>query len=589
MKAAGNFKNNFMATIARQWLQADIITQHECARLLEKSTVSSASVHPYISIIDNKLTNQKTGKPITLEFLTQWVAKKNKLDYVKIDPTKINVNQVTQVISQAYARQHQILPLMVNDEEIVIAVADPKNTSWVNDIQKIHRQSIRRVHANPIDIQRLLFEFYGVNRQVQSAKKLHKGKSNDPILNLEQLVKLGGKKDINADDQHVIGLVDWLLQYAFDQRASDIHLEPKRDNCLIRFRIDGRLMKVYDLPPAVMAAVTSRIKILSRIDVAEKRRPQDGRIKTLSQGNREIELRVSTMPTTFGEKCVMRIFDPDAVVVDYQDLGFSETEAANWKQLINRPHGIILVTGPTGSGKTTTLYSTLKKLATPDVNVSTVEDPIEMVDPILNQMQVNAKIGLHFADGVRTLMRQDPDIIMIGEIRDLETAQMAVQASLTGHLVLSTLHTNDAPSSINRLLDLGVPDYLLRSTLAGVLAQRLIRLLCPHCKEPTKVDAEKWVSMVHPFDIQPPNELYQAKGCDECRNTGYHGRSGVFEMMPIHHEVRKLIRDDVPSEKVAAAAYQQGMMPLRIAISHLLKAGKTSLEEAIRLAPPDFH
>ena len=235
MKAAGNFKNNFMATIARQWLQADIITQHECARLLEKSTVSSASVHPYISIIDNKLTNQKTGKPITLEFLTQWVAKKNKLDYVKIDPTKINVNQVTQVISQAYARQHQILPLMVNDEEIVIAVADPKNTSWVNDIQKIHRQSIRRVHANPIDIQRLLFEFYGVNRQVQSAKKLHKGKSNDPILNLEQLVKLGGKKDINADDQHVIGLVDWLLQYAFDQRASDIHLEPKRDNCLIRF------------------------------------------------------------------------------------------------------------------------------------------------------------------------------------------------------------------------------------------------------------------------------------------------------------------------------------------------------------------
>ena len=403
------------------------------------------------------------------------------------------------------------------------------------------------------------------------------------------MVKLGGKKDINADDQHVIGLVDWLLQYAFDQRASDIHLEPKRDNCLIRFRIDGRLMKVYDLPPAVMAAVTSRIKILSRIDVAEKRRPQDGRIKTLSQGNREIELRVSTMPTTFGEKCVMRIFDPDAVVVDYQDLGFSETEAANWKQLINRPHGIILVTGPTGSGKTTTLYSTLKKLATPDVNVSTVEDPIEMVDPILNQMQVNAKIGLHFADGVRTLMRQDPDIIMIGEIRDLETAQMAVQASLTGHLVLSTLHTNDAPSSINRLLDLGVPDYLLRSTLAGVLAQRLIRLLCPHCKEPTKVDAEKWVSMVHPFDIQPPNELYQAKGCDECRNTGYHGRSGVFEMMPIHHEVRKLIRDDVPSEKVAAAAYQQGMMPLRIAISHLLKAGKTSLEEAIRLAPPDFH
>jgi len=577
-----------MANLAKQWLTAGIISKQQFEQLIEKSKVSSASVHPYISIVDNKLTNLKTNKPITLEFLTQWVAKIHKLDYLKIDPTKINVNQVTQVISQAYARQHQILPVHVDTDEIIIAVADPKNITWLSDIQKIHRQTIKRVHANPIDIQRLLFEFYGVNRQVQSAKKLHKGKSSDPILNLEQLVKLGGK-DINADDQHVIGLVDWLLQYAFDQRASDIHLEPKRENCLIRFRIDGKLLKVYDLPPAVMAAVISRIKILSRIDVAEKRRPQDGRIKTLSQGNREIELRVSTMPTTFGEKCVMRIFDPDAVVVDYQDLGFSATEAENWKQLINRPHGIVLVTGPTGSGKTTTLYSTLKKLATPEVNVSTVEDPIEMVDPILNQMQVNPKIGLHFADGVRTLMRQDPDIIMIGEIRDLETAQMAVQASLTGHLVLSTLHTNDAPSSINRLLDLGVADYLLRSTLAGVLAQRLIRLLCPHCKAPNKVDAEKWVSMVHPFDIPPPKEIFEAKGCDECRNTGYHGRSGVFEMMPIHQEVRKLIRDDVPSEKLAAAAYQQGMMPLRIAISHLLKAGKTSLDEAIRLAPPGTH
>lgn len=589
MTAAKSIKNSFMATIAKQWLTAKIISQKDFATLLERSTVFSSSVHPYISIIDNKLTNAKTGKPITMEFLTQWVAKSNGLEYLKIDPTKINVNQVTQVISQAYARQHQILPVHVDAKEIVIAVADPKNTAWMSDIQKIHKQSIKRVHANPIDIQRLLFEFYGVNRQVQSAKRRHKGSSNDPILNLEQLVKLGTNKDINADDQHVIGLVDWLLQYAFDQRASDIHLEPKRDNGHVRFRIDGKLLKVYDLPPSVMAAVTSRIKILSRIDVAEKRRPQDGRIKTLSQGNREIELRVSTMPTTFGEKCVMRIFDPDAVAVDYRDLGFDEREAKIWQQLIDRPNGIILVTGPTGSGKTTTLYSTLKKLATPEVNVSTVEDPIEMVDPILNQMQVNPKIGLHFADGVRTLMRQDPDIIMIGEIRDLETATMAVQASLTGHLVLSTLHTNDAPSSINRLLDLGVPDYLLRSTLAGVLAQRLIRLLCPHCKQPAKVDAEKWVSMVHPFDVSPPKELYEANGCDECRNTGYHGRSGVFEMMPIDSDIRKLIKDDMPSEKVTAAAYKQGMLPLRIAIAKLLKEGKTSLEEAIRLAPPDLH
>jgi len=578
----------FVATVARQWLKAGIIDQQAAARLLEKSQVKSSSVHPYVAIVDNKITHQKTGKPITLEFVTQWVAKANKLPYLKIDPTKINVNQVTQLISQAYARQHQILPIAVDNQTIQIAVANPSQSEWLSDIQKIHQQKIERVHVNPIDLQRLLYEFYGVNRQVQSAKRRHLGKTNDPVLNLEQLVKLGSNKDIHADDQHVIGLVDWLLQYAFEQRASDIHLEPKRDDALVRFRVDGKLMKVYDLPPSVMSAVTSRIKILSRIDVAEKRRPQDGRIKTLSENGREIELRVSTMPTTFGEKCVMRIFDPEAVVVNYRDLGFSESESEIWERMINRPHGIVLVTGPTGSGKTTTLYSTLKQLATPEVNVSTVEDPIEMVDGILNQMQVNPKIGLHFADGVRTLLRQDPDIIMVGEIRDLETAKMAVQASLTGHLVLSTLHTNDAPSALNRLLDLGVPDYLLRSTLAGIIAQRLIRLLCPHCKKPHKVDAEKWVSMVHPYDLSPPKQLFTAVGCDECRNTGYHGRTGVFEMMPIDAEIRKNIKRNTPSEVITKIAYGQGMLPLRVAIAELLKAGKTSLEEAIRLAPPNM-
>lgn len=588
MNASG-IKNTFMANIAKQWLKAKIINQQDCSSLLEKSTFSSSSVHPYVSIVDNKLINRLNNKPITLEFITRWVAKTHNMEYLKIDPTKINVNQVTQVISQAYARQHQILPVHVDEQTITIAVANPLSTSWMADLQKIHRQKIKRIHANPIDIQRLLFEFYGVSRQVQSAKKRHAKKSIDPVLNLEQLVKLGSKKDINADDQHVIGLVDWLLQYAFEQRASDIHLEPKREEGKVRFRVDGKLMQVYDLPPVVMAAVTSRIKILGRIDVAEKRRPQDGRIKTISENGREIELRISTMPTTFGEKCVMRIFDPDAVVVDYRDLGLNQQEVEVWQDLISRPHGIVLVTGPTGSGKTTTLYSTLQQLATPEVNVSSVEDPIEMVVPILNQMQVNTKIGLKFADGVRTLMRQDPDIIMIGEIRDLETATMAVQASLTGHLVLSTLHTNDAPSAINRLLDLGVADYLLRSTLAGVIAQRLVRLLCPHCKTAHKVDAEKWVSMVHPWDIGPPGQLYQARGCDECRRTGYHGRSGVFEMMPITDSVRQMIKSNTPSEDVMAAALEQGMLPLRIGMAKLLKEGKTSLEEAIRISPPGSH
>lgn len=576
-----------MARIAKQWYENKIIDQSDYDGLMEKATVASVAVHPYVSIADQKLINKKNHKPITIEFIARWVAASKSMPYLKIDPTKINVGQVTQVVSQAYARLHQILPVKVDENKIIIAVADPDSISWVDDLQKIHRQVIERVHANPIDIQRLLFEFYGVSRQVKGAKKQHLKKSIDPVLNLEQLVKLGTNKDINADDQHVIGLVDWLLQYAFEQRASDIHMEPKREDGLIRFRIDGKLLKVYDLPNSVMAAVTSRIKILSRLDVAEKRRPQDGRIKTLSETGREVELRVSTMPTTFGEKCVMRIFDPDAVVSNYEDLGFSEGEREIWGRMINRPNGIVLVTGPTGSGKTTTLYSTLKQLALPEVNVSTVEDPIEMVMPVLNQMQVNPKINLQFADGVRTLLRQDPDIIMVGEIRDLETAKMAVQASLTGHLVLSTLHTNDAPSAINRLLDLGVPDYLMRSTLAGVIAQRLIRLLCEHCKQKQNIDKEEWLSMTRPWDLQMPENLYQAKGCIECRNTGYHGRCGVFEMMPIDTEIRKLIKNDVPSEEVSSAAYKQGMEPLRVSIAKLLMKGKTSLDEAIKLAPPN--
>ncbi|HHL31700.1 MAG TPA: type II/IV secretion system protein, partial [Oceanospirillales bacterium] len=578
-----------LTPIIKQLYKDEIIGKKDATRILRNTKLTSvSSVHPYITLSDYKLNNEQTGKPISIEFITQYVAEMHKLDYLKVDPTKVNVNKVTSAVSQAYASKHKILPVKIAKDTVTFAVADPTDSSWVEELQRILKLNVIRVHANPLDIQRLLFEFYGVNRSVKHAQKQHKGRSIDPILNLEQLVKLGSKGDLNADDQHIITIVDWLLQYAFEQRASDIHLEPKREESAVRFRIDGRLHNVYVLPTLVMGAVISRIKILSRIDVAEKRKPQDGRIKTLSIDNKEVELRVSTMPTTFGEKCVMRIFDPDAVVEKYEDLGFSKDEVKQWLQLINRPHGIVLVTGPTGSGKTTTLYSTLRKLATEEVNVSTVEDPIEMVFQELNQMQVNPKIGLEFSSGIRTLMRQDPDIIMVGEIRDLDTAKMAVQASLTGHLVLSTLHTNDAPSAINRLLDLGVPDYLLRSTLAGVIAQRLVRLLCKHCKKAVKVDAEAWVSLTHPWNLEIPDKIFQKEGCLECRNTGYHGRTGVYEIMPITSGLRKMIKDKVPSETVAAESYRIGMQPLRLSIAALLKEGRTSLEEAIKLVPPDY-
>ncbi len=578
-----------LSPIINQLYKQDIIEEGDAKRIIRNAKLTNASsVHPYITLADYKLVNKQTKKPVSIEYIVQFVAEQHDLHYLKINPTKINVNKVTATVSQAYATKHKILPVAVSSNNVTFAVADPDDTSWVEELRRILRLDVIRVHANPIDIQRLLFEFYGVNRSIKHAQKQHKSRRIDPVLNLEQLVQLGSKGNLTADDQHIVNIVDWLLQYAFEQRASDIHLEPKREDSLMRFRIDGRLHNVYVIPTLVMGAVVSRIKILSRIDVAEKRRPQDGRIKTLTSQNKEVELRVSTMPTTFGEKCVMRIFDPDAVVENYEDLGFSKDEVAQWLKMIDRPHGIVLVTGPTGSGKTTTLYSTLRKLATEEVNVSSIEDPIEMVFQELNQMQVNPKIDLEFSSGIRTLMRQDPDIIMVGEIRDIETAKMAVQASLTGHLVLSTLHTNDAPSAINRLLDLGVPDYLLRSTLAGVIAQRLVRLLCPHCKKASKVDATAWVSLVHPWNIEIPDKIYKKTGCLECRNTGYHGRTGVYEIMPVTGDLRHMIRDKVPSETIGAEAYKNGMLPLKLSIAKLIIQGKTSLEEAMKLVPPEY-
>jgi general secretion pathway protein E len=422
---------------------------------------------------------------------------------------------------------------------------------------------------------------------VRGARGDVRSEPSGTLPSFEQLVELGRAGDVNADDQHVVHIVDWLLQYAFEQRASDIHLEPRRDMGRMRFRIDGVLHKVFEVPPAVMTAVVSRIKVLGRMDLAERRRPQDGRIKTRSPGGREVEMRLSTMPTAFGEKCVMRIFDPDAAFKTIDQLGFSPQEAAGWTALVERPHGIVLVTGPTGSGKTTTLYSTLKRLATPDVNVCTVEDPIEMIAPEFNQMQVQTNIDLDFAAGVRTLLRQDPDIIMIGEIRDLETAQMAVQASLTGHLVLSTLHTNDAPSAITRLLDLGVPHYLLASTLNGILAQRLVRTLCPHCKVPRPLSDAQWAVLADADEALPESPTpYAPAGCIDCRRTGYLGRIGLYELLPLGSRLRGLIRADMDLAGFNRAARAEGLRTLRRAGLEKVAAGLTTIEEVLSVLPP---
>jgi general secretion pathway protein E len=557
--------------------------------LLAAQRSARGDQHPLVVIALQKWRSLQPGqKVMTPDFLSEWLAARTGLAYYHIDPLKIDVTAVTEVMSHAYASRYRILPVEVNANEVVIATAEPFVRDWEESVQQVARRPIRRVMANPLDIVRYIAEFYSLARSVKQAVRIHEGAGPSGITNFEQLVALGRMGNLDANDQHVVHIVDWLLQYAFEQRASDIHIEPRRESASVRFRIDGVLQLVYQIPAAVCSAITSRIKLLGRMDVVEKRRPQDGRIKTMTPNGDEIELRLSTMPTAFGEKLVMRIFNPDVLVKNFQELGFSDDDAARWQRMVSQPNGIVLVTGPTGSGKTTTLYTSLKQLAEPEVNVCTVEDPIEMVVPQFNQMQVQPGIGLDFASGIRTLMRQDPDIIMIGEIRDLDTAEMAIQAALTGHLVLSTLHTNDAPSAITRMLDLGVPAYLIQSILLGVLAQRLVRTLCPHCKQPTTLDDETWHELVRPWKAPKPAQVYLPQGCLECRMTGYYGRSGVYEILTVSPAIAKLIVPGCDAKQVRDVAYREGMKPLRISGAAKVAAGLTTAEEVLKVSPPPF-
>ena len=548
-----------------------------------------SELHPLVIIANKQLRQrQPPHQVLSLEFLTEWLAGRVSLPYLRIDPLKLDIAAVERLlpfVSYEYAARYHILPVAADEQRVTFATTEPWLSEWQSVLRQTLRRDIARVIANPLDINRYQLEFYGVSRSVRGALKGMLEPASG-ILNFEQLIELGRRGELSADERPIVQIVDWLLQYAFSQRASDIHLEPRREQGQIRFRIDGVLHAIYQLPPAVMSAVTSRIKILGRMDVAEKRRPQDGRIKTRSPAGREIELRLSTMPTAFGEKCVLRIFDPDTTAKDFTQLGFAPEEEAIWRSMIAQPHGIVLVTGPTGSGKTTTLYTTLRHLAAPEVNVCTVEDPIEMIVPELNQMQVQPAIDLTFAQGIRTLLRQDPDIIMVGEIRDLETAQMAVQAALTGHLVLSTLHTNDAVSAITRLLDLGVPHYLIQNVLIGVMAQRLTRTLCPHCKGRDHMDNGLWEALVRPWPLPKPEVVGAPHGCPECRNTGYLGRVGLYELLRITPELRRLCQADVDEDALRQAAFQQGMRPLRISAALQIATGLTTFEEVAQSLPP---
>ncbi|HOM13736.1 MAG TPA: GspE/PulE family protein [Rubrivivax sp.] len=572
------------------WLHDDkLISAEDAERVIRRFGAGSSSQHALVRLGAAGLSRAGTQQALDTEVLSEWLAQRCGLPFLRIDPLRADVGRVADVMSVHYAESRCALPVQLTAHEVVIATAEPFDVAWVPEIEAHVRRKVKLVLAQPQEVRKYTTEFYALAKSVRAAQK---SGEVSPAASFEQLVELGkSARQLDANDAGVVQVVDWLWQYAFDQRASDIHLEPRRDMGAIRFRIDGVLHTVYQLPLGVMSAMTSRIKLLGRMDVVEKRRPLDGRIKTKRPDSAdkiggEVEMRLSTLPTAFGEKLVMRIFDPDTAVKSIEALGFGAHDTQRWRELIARPHGIVLVTGPTGAGKTTTLYATLKALASDEVNVCTIEDPIEMIEPAFNQTQVHAAIDMGFAEGLRALMRQDPDIIMVGEIRDLATAEMAIQAALTGHLVFSTLHTNDAASAITRLADLGVPPYLISATVIGVLAQRLARTLCAACRQRDEsLTREALDEIARPWRLSGGVRPYKPAGCLECRHTGYRGRMGLYELLVMSDAARGCVHPTLDADALRRQAVKDGMRALRLAGAMKVAEGLTTIDEVLRTTP----
>ena len=519
---------------------------------------------------------------LTEEKITAVVAEDLGMPFVLPDPLKLDYKLVTETFPGAFAERHMVIPLAKDSTHIEVAVANPFDRDLVDGIERFTGLQVEVKLAPKSLLLKTLVEYHGFKKSVDHAADMFKGELVD-LGNLEQLTRVKKMEDIDASDRPVVQAVWYLFHYAFDQRASDIHIEPKREFSLIRLRIDGVLHRIHMLPKQVHPAVISRIKSLSRMDIAEKRRPQDGRIKT-AYNDAEIELRVSTVPTAFGEKVVIRIFDPTVLLQDIAALGFFPREQRRYEDFISRTSGLVLVTGPTGSGKTTTMYSSLQYLNSPHVNISSIEDPIEMVLEDFNQMAVQPRIDFTFATALRTLLRQDPDIIMVGEIRDGETAEYAVQAALTGHLVLSTLHTNDAATAVTRMLDLGVEPFLLSSVLVGIVAQRLVRTICRECSIESLLTHEEVESLSIPGAESRRLKVRYGAGCPVCRGTGYRGRTGIFEVMPVDRRVRELIEARASAVDIKRDAMAEGMMTMREYAIKKLARGQTTIEEVLRVS-----
>lgn len=541
--------------------------------------------HSVISLIDVieslKITSPgAAGKLLTADVIMMTVARHLNIPFVRIDPLKLDYETVTRIISRPYAIRHQIVPIALANTTLTVATADPFDKEAVDWIERVSGYKVDIVVATKEDIMKIITEFFGFKSAITSADKEIDTRTD--LGNLEQYIKLKSITELEATDQHIVNAVEYLLHYAYSSRASDIHIEPKREFSLIRFRIDGILHNIHKIPKAVHPPIISRIKMLARMDIAEKRRAQDGRIKTGYEG-KEVELRISTLPVAFGEKVVIRIFDPVLLMKDIEALGFFPKELKLVKSFIANAHGIILATGPTGSGKTTTLYSLLKMLSTSEVNVTTIEDPIEMIYEGFNQTAVHPQIDVTFASSLRTILRQDPDIIMVGEIRDLETAENAIQAALTGHLVFSTLHTNDAPSSITRLIDIGAKDFLLNATLLGVIAQRLVRKVCPACREEYHLTKDECYILRLNYEKVKQYKVSLGRGCEECRGTGYLGRTGIFEIMDMTEKIREEIHEKTSLLSLKKVALGQGMRTLKENAIKKLIQGVTTVDEVVRV------
>jgi general secretion pathway protein E len=527
------------------------------------------------------------GRLIDEELIMRTVAKEKNLPFKKLDPLDLDMDVATKTIPRNFAIRQLLLPFKMENGVVEMAVYHPDCQAELADIEQANHIKIKPYIATKSDIKRIIDEFFGFQKSISAAEDqfgvMSGGSASIDIGNLERYVKISSSKGITSSDQHIKTAVNHIFHYALEQRASDIHIEPKRNVSMIRFRIDGSLHTIYNLPKAVHSAIVARIKFLSRLDIAEKRRPQDGRIKIGEKSGKDVEIRVSTIPVSFGEKAVMRILDSELMFQQVETLGFSKRDMEVYNSFISSPHGIVLVTGPTGSGKSTTLYSTLKEISTPEKNIVTVEDPVEMVHEEFNQIAVQPLIDVTFTSILRNILRQDPDIIMIGEIRDSETAAHAVQAAMTGHLVFSTLHTNDAVSSIARLKDLGLQPFMIATSLLGCMAQRLVKTICPSCVEDFEVKGEELFKMGFPVAESGNVVLKRGKGCRDCRGTGYKGRCGIFEIFPMSAKVKKMVADEAHTLDIQQVAIREGMTTLREDAWDKVRRGITTVEEALRV------